>query len=229
MPHPSQFKRAGGKKGPRQATSKRQPKISLRPAPARSTRPQPQDDHLDEGGNNGHEEEEEEEGNKYGYREALQQEVKPLVGLKISVSGCSGTKEDLLALAEEYGAERHGGLSEDTTHLVTDSPSGAKYNVRFLFLLCFRLCLLHGDRSLTSQVALSRRMHIMFPTWLNAVREAWLEGDEVDWEEVRCSSLLPIEAQTEPFSESSSKSTKCLLSTVSWLVPHISLTVRFLP
>ncbi|GAA5863669.1 hypothetical protein JCM8547_003687 [Rhodosporidiobolus lusitaniae] len=157
----------GGKKGPRQATSKRQPKITLRPAPPKSA-PRPdgdssfsadeQDEHYDE------EDQDEDAGEAdetYGYRQALKGEAKPLEGLNVSVSGCSGQKEDLLALADEYGAERHGGLQEDTTHLVTDKPEGAKY-----------------------QMALARRMHVMQPSWLAAVREAWVEGEMVDWEEL---------------------------------------------
>lgn len=134
MPHPSQLnRRAGGKKGPRQVTSKRQPKVNLRPAPARDPAAAAaaaayeadsdvsEDDAADYRAA---------ESTEYGYREALRGERKPLEGLRVSVSGCDGRKEDLLALAEKFGAERHGGLQEDTTHLVTETPAGKKYDVR---------------------------------------------------------------------------------------------------
>jgi hypothetical protein len=138
MAFPSKFK-PGGKKGPRQATSKRQPHIKMKPAPARSHVAGEGDEELAAeeaawAGYDGSDNEEEEGEEAYGYREALQGESKPLEGLRVSVSGCGGKKEDLLALAAEYGAERHGGLQEDTTHLVADKPEGLKYQVRFSFL-----------------------------------------------------------------------------------------------
>ncbi|GAA6039213.1 hypothetical protein JCM8097_000472 [Rhodosporidiobolus ruineniae] len=165
MPHPSQFKSKGGKKGPRQVTSKRQPKVSLKPAPARSAgSAAPADDYPGE-----HDDEDDEDDSaRYGYREALQGEAKPLEGLNVSVSGCAGRKEDLLELAVQYGAQRHGGLQEDTTHLVTDRPEGQKY-----------------------QVALARRMHVMQPEWLEAVREAWIAGEQVDWEQLEEDYVMP--------------------------------------
>ncbi|GAA5892781.1 hypothetical protein JCM6882_000578 [Rhodosporidiobolus microsporus] len=156
----SRFNPKGGKKGMRQVTGKQQPHQRMKPAPARKIQPIEEDD--DDASHaydyNDDDQEGDDDEPQYGYREALQGEVRPLVGLKVSVSGCGATKEDLLALAEEYGAERHGGLQEDTTHVVTDRPLGQKY-----------------------QVALSRRMHVMQPSWLPAVREAWCNGDEVDW------------------------------------------------
>ena len=116
----------------RQVTSKYQKKIILRPAPVK--------DHSEETATSskgkgrcyeGEEEEYEEEdhGDQYDYTKSLQQSRPPLMGFAISVSGCQGKKEDLLKIAEEYGAQRHGGLQEDTTHLVTDRPEGAKYKV----------------------------------------------------------------------------------------------------
>lgn len=153
MPHPSQFKRAAGKKGPRQVTGKRQPKITLRPAPARD----PAAPTVDKGKRRAHAAEEEDEGAdedeepRYGYRESLRGEAKPLEGLRISVSGCSGQKEDLWALAIEYGAERHGGLQEDTTHLIADGRDSAKYKVRLRALARgFELMFLATGRDTTS-------------------------------------------------------------------------------
>ena len=135
MPHPSQLnRRAGGKKGPRQVNSKRQPKMTLRPAPARdpaaaaAAAAYEADSGVSD--DDAGEYDDPHEAAAYGYREALRGERKPLEGLRVSVSGCDGRKEDLLALAETFGAERHGGLQEDTTHLVTDSPAGKKYDVR---------------------------------------------------------------------------------------------------
>ncbi|GAA6017709.1 hypothetical protein JCM10207_000471 [Rhodosporidiobolus poonsookiae] len=162
MPPPSRFKSGGGKKGPRQATSKRQPKIILRPAPAPS-RPADTSSKGRATGDDGADDGEEEDEARYGYREALQGEERPLEGLKVTVSGCSGKKEDLLNLAEEYGAERHNGLQLDTTHVVTDKPAGQKY-----------------------ETALAHRMHVMLPSWLEAVRETWMSGgsgfDEIEYE-----------------------------------------------
>ncbi|GAA5850495.1 hypothetical protein JCM9279_001435 [Rhodotorula babjevae] len=173
MPHPSQLnRRAGGKKGPRQVNSKRQPKMTLRPAPARDpaaaaaaaayeadsgVSDDDADDYADQ-----------EAAAAYGYREALRGERKPLEGLRVSVSGCDGRKEDLLALAETFGAERHGGLQEDTTHLVTDSPAGKKYDV-----------------------ALQRRMHVMKSSWLPAVRDAWVSGEDVDFRQLELNHAMP--------------------------------------
>ncbi|BGP27759.1 protein kinase activating protein dpb11 [Rhodotorula toruloides] len=171
MPHPSQFKRPVGKKGPRQVTGKRQPKITLRPAPARDPAAPAADkgkrradavDVEDEGAD-------EEDQPRYGYRESLRGEAKPLEGLNVSVSGCSGQKEDLWALAIEYGAERHGGLQENTTHLIADGRNSAKY-----------------------KVAVQRRIHIMKPSWLPAVKEAWTSGEDVDFLELELQHAMPI-------------------------------------
>ncbi|BGO95748.1 hypothetical protein NBRC10512_001584 [Rhodotorula toruloides] len=171
MPHPSQFKRPAGKKGPRQVTGKRQPKITLRPAPARD----PAAPTADKGKRRADKAEEEDEGAeeedqpRYGYRESLRGEAKPLEGLRISVSGCSGQKEDLWALAIEYGAERHGGLQEDTTHLIADGRDSAKY-----------------------KVAIQRRIHVMKPSWLPAVKEAWTSGEDVNYLELELQHAMPI-------------------------------------
>jgi len=136
------FKGGGGKKGMRQVTSKHQRKIILRPAPA----PEPNATTTSSKGKETHFEEDEEEEDEqdedlerdpagtYGYRESLLEKPKPLAGMAITVSGCQGQKENLLKIAHEYGAERHSGLQEDTTHLVTDRPEGAKYKVSVVFV-----------------------------------------------------------------------------------------------
>lgn len=141
MVHPGARKFQGGKKGPRQVTGKRQVKATLRPGPvaepSRSKRAHSVDD--DDGG--GDEEEEDGEaahaggdvdggGADYGYRQALRREAKPLTGFRISISGCASTKDDMWALAVEYGADRHPGLLANTTHLVTETTDSAKYRVR---------------------------------------------------------------------------------------------------
>ncbi|GAA6048683.1 hypothetical protein JCM3770_002019 [Rhodotorula araucariae] len=166
MPHPSQFNRSrGGKKGPRQVTSKRQVKITLRPAPARDpAAPADKDDEfeLDD------DDDDEPEEPAYGYREALRGERLPLQGLKVSVSGCGGLKEDLLALVQTYGGQRHGGLQEDTTHLVTDTPAGKKYDV-----------------------ALQRRVHVMKASWLPALRDAWISGEDADFAQIELDHAMP--------------------------------------
>ncbi|GAA5940149.1 hypothetical protein JCM1841_005964 [Sporobolomyces salmonicolor] len=167
MAPPTRFKGGGGKKGPRQVSSRRQPKMTLRPAPERSSKGAEADEEHP-----GEEEEAEEEGGEeqYDHLKALQGERKPLEGWRVTVSGCSGHKEDLLKMAEEYGAERHAGLQEDTTHLITDHPGGAKY-----------------------KIALERRMHVMLPSWLSAVREAWMSGNEVDYDEIeRQHTMQPL-------------------------------------
>ncbi|GAA5967510.1 hypothetical protein JCM3765_004691 [Sporobolomyces pararoseus] len=175
------FKNGGGKKGMRQVTGKHQKKIILRPAPAPNTTSssskgkereiEPEGlDYMEEEGDE--EEEDEYDGvEHYGYRESLQQDSLPLAGFRITVSGCSGQKQDLLKLAEEYGAERHTGLQENTTHLITDQMSGAKY-----------------------KTALERRMSIMTPEWLPAVREAWTSGEKVDFDQIEIIyRLKPLE------------------------------------
>ncbi|GAA5820926.1 hypothetical protein JCM11251_001880 [Rhodosporidiobolus azoricus] len=159
-------KGAGGKKGPRQVSSKKQHKIQLRPAPAKEIKPVTAPDALDE--EDGDEEHDDTDEASYGYRASLVPDRKPLVGLKVSVSGCGGIKEDLLALAVDLGAERHGGLQEDTTHVVTDRAGGAKY-----------------------QVALSRRMHVMQPSWLPAVQDAWRTGETIDWVKLEDDHVMP--------------------------------------
>ncbi|GAA6010634.1 hypothetical protein JCM11491_003003 [Sporobolomyces phaffii] len=153
-----QFKNGGGKKGMRQVTSKHQRKIILRPAPAREidattssegkgrASEEPGEDDDSHGAEYDDDQEEDDGSERYGYRESLQQQSLPLVGFSISVSGCRGQKEDLLKIAEDYGAFRHGGLQEDTTHLITDRAEGEKY-----------------------KIALERRMTVMSPDWLPAM------------------------------------------------------------
>ncbi|GAA5896339.1 hypothetical protein JCM5296_002949 [Sporobolomyces johnsonii] len=170
MAPPTRFKGGGGKKGPRQVSSRRQPKMTLRPAPERPSKGAGANEE-----DQGEEEEEDEEDGEeqqqqYDHLKALQGERKPLEGWRVTVSGCSGHKEDLLKMAEEYGAERHAGLQEDTTHLVTDHPGGAKY-----------------------KIALERRMHVMLPSWLPAIREAWMSGNEVNYDEIeRQHTMQPL-------------------------------------
>lgn len=125
----------------RQVTGKHQKKIILRPAPAppvnanttssKGKERQLEEDEGEEEDYDQEEEEDQDDTEQYGYRESLQQDRLPLAGLSISVSGCRGQKEDLLKIAQEYGAERHSGLQDNTTHLVTDRPEGAKYKVSF--------------------------------------------------------------------------------------------------
>ncbi|GAA5930116.1 uncharacterized protein JCM15063_004721 [Sporobolomyces koalae] len=175
------FKNGGGKKGPRQVTSKYQKKIILRPAPVRDRstddatstskgKERAYDEPDDDDEDDDQDSRDHDQTEVYGYRESLLQDKLPLAGLAVSVSGCPGQKEDLLRIAEEYGAERHGGLQEDTTHVVTDKPEGAKY-----------------------KIALERRMAVMQPDWLPAVREAWTSGEKVDFEQLeRDYRLLPL-------------------------------------
>ncbi|GAA6060788.1 hypothetical protein JCM10212_005437 [Sporobolomyces blumeae] len=172
------FRTGGGKKGMRQVTSKHQKKIILRPAPP-TTRTADDAADADLSPSKGKEkayfvDEDDDyldgDAEEYGYRESLREERLPLVGLRVSVSGCSGTKEDLLKTAEEYGAERQAGLHEDTTHLVTDKAEGAKY-----------------------KIALQRRMKVMQPSWLEAVREAWKSGESIDYDQLENEHrLLPL-------------------------------------
>ena len=116
----------------RQVTGKHQKKVILRPAPAPNnvTSSKENADATDEDDGDGASDlDEEDDTEQYGYRQSLQQERLPLTGLTISVSGISGQKQDLLKMAQEYGAEVNAGLREDTTHLVTDQRTGAKYKV----------------------------------------------------------------------------------------------------
>ncbi len=126
MPHPASRKSNFGRKGPRQVTGKRQVKGTLRPGPVAGP-----SRNLDEDGGDLDDDDEEvgEDGLVYGYREALVREGKPLSGCKVSVSGCTAIKEDLWAVAVEYGAERHPGLLADTTHLVAETHDSEKYRV----------------------------------------------------------------------------------------------------
>ncbi|GAA5985524.1 hypothetical protein JCM10908_007009 [Rhodotorula pacifica] len=165
MPHPAARKFSGGKKGPRQVTGKRQVKATLRPRPvAGPSRPRDGDadglteDEAEDDDEAVHPADEQSRSTVYGYREALTREGKPLAGFKVSISGCTAIKEDLWALAVEYGAERHPGLLADTTHLVTETHESEKY----------RVALQHG-------------ILVMKPSWLWAVRDAWVGGESIDY------------------------------------------------
>lgn len=38
---------------------------------------------------------------------------------------------------------------------------------------------------LPTQMAVEKKLQIMLPTWLPAVREVWTSAEKVDWDEVR--------------------------------------------
>lgn len=141
MPHPAARKLQGGRRGPRQVTGKRQVKATLRPGPVKAASRAA--DASDEANDDEDADEEEEamevdgaeaargtDGTgSYGYRQALQREKPPLVGFRVSISGCARIKDELWELAVEYGAERHTGLLANTTHLVAETRDSEKYRV----------------------------------------------------------------------------------------------------
>ncbi|SPO42925.1 related to DNA topoisomerase II binding protein [Moesziomyces antarcticus] len=92
----------------------------------------------------------------------------PLKGAVISITGLSEAKAALTQYARELGARVEGNLTEDVTHLVADRPGSQKY--RF---------------------ALDLGMHIVSPDWIHAVRDAWLQGDDVDALQLEQQHLLP--------------------------------------
>ncbi|TKA53850.1 hypothetical protein B0A53_03640 [Rhodotorula sp. CCFEE 5036] len=166
MPHPALRKSNIGRKGPRQVTGKRQVKGTLRPGPVAGP-----SRNLDEDGGDLDDDEQEGAGGHgmvYGYREALIREGKPLSGCKVSVSGCTAIKEDLWAVAVEYGAERHPGLLADTTHLVAETHDSEKY-----------------------RVAMQLGIPVLKPSWLWAVRAAWVSGEPVNYQKLEDEHRLP--------------------------------------
>lgn len=92
----------------------------------------------------------------------------PLKGAVISITGLSEAKAALTQYARELGARVEGNLTEDVTHLIADRPGSQKY--RF---------------------ALDLGMHIVSPDWIHAVRNAWLQGDDVDAHQLEQQHLLP--------------------------------------
>ncbi|GAA5863504.1 hypothetical protein JCM3774_006504 [Rhodotorula dairenensis] len=188
MPHPASRKFSTGRKGPRQVTGKRQVKGTLRPGPVagpsrlRSAADEDEEEEDDDDDDNGAESDHSfdrdgqdggvrgirDRGKAYGYREALTREGRPLAGFKVCVSGCTAVKEDLWSVAVEYGAERHTGLLADTTHLVAETYDSEKY----------RVAVQHG-------------ILVMKPSWLWAVRAAWVSGEPVDYKKLENEHRLP--------------------------------------
>lgn len=185
MPHPASRKSNFGRKGPRQVTGKRQVKGTLRPGPVAGP-----SRNLDEDGGDLDDDEQEDAGGHgmvYGYREALIREGKPLSGCKVSVSGCTAIKEDLWAVAVEYGAERHPGLLADTTHLVAETHDSEKYRVSADTRVPYNAVwdILTSD---ATQVAMQLGIPVLKPSWLWAVRAAWVSGEPVNDQKVQCLS-----------------------------------------
>lgn len=222
MPHPASRKSNFGRKGPRQVTGKRQVKGTLRPGPVAGP-----SRHLDEDDGDLDDEQEDVGGHAvvYGYREALIREGKPLSGCKVSVSGCTAIKEDLWAVAVEYGAERHPGLLADTTHLVAETHDSEKYRVSADTRASYGAVwdILTSGATLV-QVALQLGIPVLKPSWLWAVRAAWVSGEPVNYQKVQrrsClgpASLFDRGPALTPCSLSSSSKT----STDSLLLPESS-------
>lgn len=97
----------------------------------------------------------------------------PLKGAIISITGLGESKAALTQYARELGARVEGNLTEDVTHLIADRPGSEKY--RF---------------------ALDLGMHIVHPDWIMRVREAWLQGEDVDAEELEQQRQLPALSNT---------------------------------
>lgn len=133
---------AGGKKGPRAHNGSFKNKAKLRPQPqqpfqdaskqptaakkgkgkaAPEPEPETEADQADD--------EDEDEEDRFGYRENLRPETKPLAGLVVSVTGCADVKNSLLETARELGARSETALTAETTHLVADGPGTRKFDV----------------------------------------------------------------------------------------------------
>ncbi|BGP58205.1 protein kinase activating protein dpb11 [Rhodotorula sphaerocarpa] len=192
MPHPAARKLQGGRRGPRQVTGKRQVKATLRPGPVKAASRAA--DAPDEANDDEDADEEEEamevdgaeaargtDGTgSYGYRQALQREKPPLVGFRVSISGCARIKDELWELAVEYGAERHTGLLANTTHLVAETRDSEKY-----------------------RVALERGIRVMLPSWLWAVQAAWKSGNVVDYARLEAEHRMqPLAGEYKDFIKS---------------------------
>lgn len=138
----------GGKKGPRQSNGSFKNKVALKPAhekpfldavmePSRTTTKkqtkkakeketrEQQDE--EEGSRLEVTENEEEEEELNDYRQG--DEVKPLAGVRLSVTGFSDQKQRILREARSLGAEASTDMSTNTTHLIVEQPGSVKHKV----------------------------------------------------------------------------------------------------
>lgn len=168
---------------------------TLRPAPApdastsrrRDVSSSPERPWLDD--------QEEEDEDQLDYLKALNREVKPLEGFTVTVSGCGKDKSSFMDLADQLGAKAQPALTNETTHLVADTHGSAKFDVSTRREIASRArwsrrCELTVS-ALLLQMAIKKKMKIMSPSWLSAVREAWTSAAKVDFAEV---SLLACRA-----------------------------------
>lgn len=133
MPFGSKFQaKGGGKKGPRgHVLSHKNKAVKLRPQPQKPYSDATNDSSLQELGTegqllNGEDEEEEEE---CAFNKKLVEDVKPLAGKVITISGCAEEKRTLFMMVQELGGSASSDLNTGNTHLVTDAIGSSKYEV----------------------------------------------------------------------------------------------------
>ncbi|KAK4704573.1 DNA replication regulator DPB11, partial [Phenoliferia sp. Uapishka_3] len=171
----------GGKKGPQKRNGSHKNRGTLRPQPVQpfqDATKQPttkgskgkgladdtfaEDANLEEYGEDADDEEE------FGYDQDVRGEAKPLARAIISVTGCSDVKVSLLETAAELGGVTDTSLTEKVTHLIADHSGTEKFDV-----------------------AVKYGMRIMSRHWIPAVRDAWMNAEPTNFEELEDAHRLP--------------------------------------
>ncbi|EPQ32485.1 uncharacterized protein PFL1_00679 [Pseudozyma flocculosa PF-1] len=131
--------------------------------------------------------------------------ARPLRGAIISMTGLGEAKLTLTAYATEMGAQVEGNLTEDVTHLIAERPGSEKY-----------------------RCALELGMHIVHPDWITEMREKWLDGQDVDPEDLQDAyRLRPLEGVTLAFAGCSTADRRAFKKLASALGATVSNELRF--
>ncbi|KAM0789757.1 hypothetical protein ACM66B_006612 [Microbotryomycetes sp. NB124-2] len=149
-----------GKKGMRQNNGKK-PSIRLKPRPNASNHASATTAKDATRDGKDRETDEDDCGEQLTEQEDDEDELKPLNGVNLTVSGCGQDKTALLDLAEQLGAVSDINMTHQTTHLITDSVGSQKY-----------------------EMAVKRRFKIMQPSWLEAVRQRWTSAEPLDLDQI---------------------------------------------
>lgn len=131
--------------------------------------------------------------------------ARPFKGAIISITGLGDVKAALTQYARELGARVEGNLTEDVTHLIADRPGSEKY-----------------------RYALELGMHIVSPGWILDARDAWLQGEDIDAEELEQKHLLPpLSNTTVCFSAVAGAERRKLVALAKQLRATVSDELRF--
>ncbi|KAJ1030374.1 hypothetical protein NDA16_001283 [Ustilago loliicola] len=131
--------------------------------------------------------------------------ARPLKGAIISITGLGDVKAALTQYAREQGARVEGNLTEDVTHLIADRPGSEKY-----------------------RYALELGMRIVSPDWILDVRDAWLQGEDVDAQELEQKhTLLALSNTTVCFSAVAGAERRKLVALAKQLGATVSDELRF--